>query len=266
LVVGGSVFGGSGQLAGRVYTTGSIIAARVGGSIMGGGGLLSGSVAAGVGIGTIEIGGDLLGGLGAVSGAVSAGGRVGTLRVSRIFAGDGPLSGYLGARSLGTVVVRGDISGSLLQPASIAAVGAAAPTGPRAIGSLTVGGSMTKTLVLGGYNGLTPVNGAARIGTVTVRGAMAGSSIVAGVENTGAAGPSGMPQFGNGLDASISGRRGSRIDSVVVNGAALGGADPTESSGVLANSIGSLRLAGRSYAATRAGITPTSPNLRFRVI
>jgi hypothetical protein len=186
--------------------------------------------------------------------------------VNRIFAGDGPLSGYLGARSLGTIVVRGDISGSLLQPALIAARGAATPTGPRAINSLTVGGTMSKTLVLGGYSGTTPVNGAARIGAVIVRGNMFGSSIVAGIENIGAAVPSGMPQFGDGLDLSIAGGRGSRIDSLVVNGAALGPTDPAESSGVLANSIGSVRLGGRNYTATRAGITPTSGNLRFRVI
>jgi len=266
LVVGGGIFGGSNQLSGRVYSTGSIGSAVVGGSIVGSGGLLSGIVSAGAGIGTIEIGGELIGGVGPASGAVSAGGGIGTLRVSRIFAGDGPLSGYLGARSLGTIVVRGDISGSFLQPVVIAASGAATPTGPQAIGSLTVGGTMSKTLVLGGYSGTTPVNGAARIGAVIVRGSMFGSSVVAGVQNIGPPGPSGMPQFGDGLDVPIPGRRGSRIDSLVVNGAAQGGVDPVESSGVLANSIGSVRLGGRNYTVTRAGITPTSANLRFRVI
>jgi len=267
LVVGGNIVGGSGTSAGGLQAYGPVGSIAVGGSIQGADGPGSGVVYAAAGLGTIEIGAKLRGGLGAMSGQVVAT-RIGTLRVDRILAGDGPESGGVRASSLGTVVVRGDILGSTLQPAIISAVGAATPTGPRAIGSLTVGGSMNNAVVLGGYAafGLTAVNGAARIGAVVVRGNMTGSSIVAGVENIGAPHPSGLPQFGDGLDVPVAGRRGSRIDSLVVNGLASGSADVLSFSGVLANSIGTVRLGGRPYTVTSAGITPTSPNLQFRLI
>jgi hypothetical protein len=35
---------------------------------------------------------------------------------------------------------------------------------------------------------------------------------------------------------------------------------------VIANSIGSVRITGRNYTVTRAGIMPTSNNLVFRLI
>lgn len=267
LEVGGSIVGGSAASTGSVTSSGPVGSIAVGGSIAGGDGGASGVVYAPAGLGTIEIGAKLLGGLGSSSGQVVST-RIGGFRAGQILAGDGPDSGGLRASSLGTVVVRGDIVGSALQPVIISANGAATPAGPRAIGSLTVGGSMIKAVVLGGYGpfGLTPVNSAARIGAVVVRGNMTGSSIVAGVENTGGPHPSGMPQFGDGLDVPIAGPRGSRIDSLVVNGLASGSADVLSCSGVLANSIGTVRLGGRPYTVTRAGITPTSHNLQFRLI
>lgn len=263
LVVGASIGGGvSNPYSGRVFTSGAIGSAVVGGSIVGGADFCGG-ISAGAGIGSITIGGDLAGGVGYGSGSVSAGGRIGSLQVNRIQSGSGLLSGSVGARSLGRIAVRTDILGSSAQPVFITGLGAATPTGPRALDSLTVGGSMDATLVLGGYNGPTPRNGAARIGTVTVRGNMIGSSVVAGVENRN---PVVGGQFGDGFDVSIAGRRGSRIDSLVVNGQAQGSVDLFQFSGVLANSIGTVRVGGRGYAATRAGITPTSPNLQFRLI
>ena len=269
LVVGGSIVGGSVDMSGSVTAYGSVGSITVGGSMIGSNGNGSGVVYAPAGIGTLDIAGSLSGGIGLSSGSV-AGTRIGTLRLGGIQAGDGPLSGAVRAISLGTMVVRGDIMGSALQPAIITALGSLTPTGPRAIGSLTVWGSMTRTLVLGGYAAFgapAASNAVARIGAVTVQGNMTSSSIVAGVENIGGTPhASGMPQFGDGFDVPIAGRGGSRIDSLVVNGTALGDADPTLYSGVLANSIGSVRLGGVRHTPTRAGIAPTSGNLVFRLI
>ena len=265
LVVGGQIAGGGGALySGAVYAVGAIRSAVVGGAVSGGVGFASGIITAGS-IGTLDIGGAIQGGVGTGSGFVSASGRIGTLRVGGIGAGDGVQSGSVQAQSLGTVLVRGNVLGSWLQPAIISAEGSTRG-GPRAIGSLTVAGNMIKTLVLAGYRGTSPRNAAARIGTVTVGGSMQSSSIVAGIENPGPSHPSGMPQFGDGFDVPIAGRGGSRIDSLVVNGTALGDADPTLYSGVLANSIGSVRLGGVRHTPTRAGIAPTSGNLVFRLI
>lgn len=269
-LVVGNIFGGSVANTGLVQAYGPVGSIAVGGSIGGEAGDFSGAIYAPAGVGTIDIANKLSGGTGTSSGVVIAT-RIGTLRVGKILAGDGPQSGSVRAVTLGTVVVRSDMLGSALQPAIISATGAATPTGPRAIGSLTVGGSLNKALVLGGYDpfGLTATNGAARIGAVTVRGDLIGSSVVAGVMNIGVPHPvSGMPQFGDGLDMLVPGRRGSRIESLVVNGVAVGAGDLADYSGVLATSIGSVRIGGRPYTVTRAGITPTptSPNLQFRLI
>jgi len=271
LVVGGGIYGGAGSMySGAVYATGAIGSMVVGGPVDGtnsaAGGDGSAVIVAGS-IGSLDIGGGLVGGAGRSSGVVNAVGRIGTLRVGRIQAGVGVDSGSVRARTLGTMLVRGDVLGSTSQPAIISAVGAVTPTGPRAIDSLTVVGNLVNTVVLGGYQSLNPVNGAARIGAVTVRGSLFSSSVVAGVMNIGVLHPiSGMPQFGDGLDMPIAGRRGSRIDSLVVNGLALGAPDLTDYSGVVANSIGTVRIGGRPYTATRTGITPTSPNLQFRLV
>lgn len=265
LVVGGSIYGSSGALySGVVYSAGPIGSAVVGGSVIGSTGFASGSISA-LSFGVLNIGSDLAGGIGRGSGSVNANGRIATLRAGRILAGDGPFSGALQARSLGSIAVRGDIVGTPTQPVIIAAAGGATPAGPRAIASLTVGGNMSGTLVLGGYAGTTPVNGAARIGAVTVRGDMTSSSIVAGVRNP-IASPTGIPQFGNGSDQPIAGPRGSRIDSLVVSGWVDGSTIPGESFAVVANSIGTVQLGGRPYTVTRAGIAPSGLNLFFQLI
>lgn len=272
LVVGGGIYGGAGFMySGAVYAVGAIGSMVVGGPVDAAGSAASGSGAAAIvaaSIGSLDIGGGLLGGPGFASGVVSSTGRIGTLRVGEVRAGVGSDSGSVRAGSLGTMLVRGNISGSLSQPAIVSALGSATPAGPRAIGALTVGGNMVNTVVLGGYQGLVPVNGAARIGTVTVRGSLFGSSIVAGVTNPHGVHPvSGMPQFGDGFDTPIGGSPlGSRIDSLVVNQVAFGAPDPLDYSGVLANSIGTVRIGGRPYTATRLGIAPTSPNLQFRLV
>jgi len=262
LLIGRGLMGGSAAYSGSVQSTGPI-GSISSGPIQGQGGDYSGSINGGFGIESIFVDGQVAGGGGNFSGMVYATGRIAAINIKRLLAGDGLFSGSIRGRTLGDVVVRVDVSGSARQPAYITGMGAATPTGPRAIDSLTVG-SMTKALVLGGYNFDMPINGAGRIGTVTVRGNMLGSSIAAGVRN-GVTGANGMPQFGNGFDESIAiGQRG-RIDSVVVNGLAQGSTDYTESYGVISHAFGSIRLAGRSYVPSPKGGISIG-NLVFRVV
>lgn len=263
LVVGGTILGGSVDFTGNVTTSGSIRSVWIGGSIQGGGGATSGQLAANRGIGTLDVVGSIQGGFGAFSGGVSSDrGRIGTVRVQSILAGDGPLSGALSAFALGDVLVRGDVAGSLTQFAHVTGVGAASPTGPRAINSLTVRGTVSRANVLGGYSLSAPVNNAARIGTVTL-GSMFGSNIVAGVENFLAPGT-----FGNAGDAPIGGVPGrSRIESLIVVGIGSGNFNPADSFGVVAKSIGRVRINGTSYTVRPgSGINPNADNLLVHLV
>ena len=263
LVVGGGILGGSMDFTGNVTTSGSIGTVRIGGSIQGGGGAWSGRLAATRGIGTLDVVGSIQGGVGVYSGSVSGdSGRIGTVRVQSILAGDGPLSGTLSAFALGNVLVRGDIAGSLLEFAYVTGVGSASPTGPRAIGSLTVRGTVSRANVLGGYALSVPLNNAARIGAVTV-GSMAASNIVAGAENFVLPGT-----FGNAGDAPIGNVPGrSRIESLVVVGIGTGSFVPTDSYGVVANSIGRVRINGTGYTVRRGvGVNPDGGNLLIHLV
>jgi len=253
------VHGSKGQASGGIASQGAIGSIVVSGSVTGGIGRQSGLLS-GQRIDSIDIGGELVGGQGSNSGSVSVIGRLGTLGVKSIVAGAGPMSGAVMGRLLGDIIVRRDIIGTATRPVLITGVGSLSPAGARAIDSLWVGGTMSRALVLGGYQGAAPQNGAARVGSVTVQGTMRASSIVAGVQSTA------FPSFGSDSDRLIDGAGGSRIESVVVNGAARGSGNPAEVFGVVANSIGSVRLGGRIYAALPTGISPAGDNLVIRSI
>jgi len=253
------VLGGKGEQSGFIGSEGAIGSIIVSGSVTGSSGIRSGHLA-GLRIDSIDVGGELVGGLGLQSGSVRAVGRLGALRVKSIFAGTGRESGSVRGRLLGDITVRRDIVGTATRPVMIMGLGSLSATGARAIDSLTVGGTMSRALVLGGWQDGTPQNGAARIGSVTVQGTMRASSIVAGVQ------PAVFPQFGRETDTPIPGAGGSRIESVVVNGAARGNTNKAESFGVVASSIGVVRLGGRSYTATTAGIRPAGDNFKVRLV
>lgn len=257
LNVGRGVTGGQGDWSGSIKSDGVIGSIVVGGSISGGQGSFSGHVS-GQRITSIFIDGLLEGGIGPSSGSIVTAGRLGTLNVKYIFAGDGPGSGAVVGRLLGDIVVRRDIKASALQPVLITGLGAATSTGPRAIDSLSVGGSMIGAMVLGGWLGTVPQNGAARIGAVTVRGDMTASSVVAGIA------PEVFPRFGRGFDIPIGGRRGSQIESFAVDGRVRGSVNSAVSFAVIADSIGSVRIGGQGYTATRMGVSPERDNFLIR--
>lgn len=256
--IGGSLVGGEGDFSGTIRSDGAIGSITVDGSVIGGRGEHSGHVG-GQRIGSIAVGRDLVGGGGHASGSVSAVGRIGSVGVESIVAGEGPLSGSVTGRLLGDITVRRDIRGTAQQPVWITGVGSRAPTGARAIDSLSVGGAMSRAMVLGGWRGTVPLNGNARIGAVTVEGTMRASNVVAGVR------PTVVPLFGRHLDIPIDDQRGSRIDSLVVNGEVQGSGRGTEAFAVIAESIGTVRLAGRSFTATQRGISPAGDNFVLRL-
>lgn len=256
--IGGGLAGGQGDWSGSIESAGAVGSVVVNRSISGGQGAFSAHVTARR-ITSVFIGGALEGGAGPSSGSIVTAARLGALNVKFIFSGDGPRSGAVVGRSLGSIVVRCDIKASALQPVLITGLGSATSTGPRAIDSLSVGGSMIGALVLGGWLGATPRNGAARIGAVTVQGDMTASSVVAGIE------PQAFPGFGRGLDIPIGGRHGSQIESLVVNGTARGSSNSAQSFAVIADSIGTVRIGGRSHTVTRTGVSPERDNFLIRL-
>jgi hypothetical protein len=245
LVVRGSIFGGSNDDSGGVQTGGRIGSARIDGSIVGGSGLRSGRVDAVQGIGSLRIGQDIAGGTQSLSGSVASNGRIGRLEVRSVLSDTGLYGGSVNAANIGTMIVRGDLAGSPARPAVISATGV---TG-RAIGSLTIHGNVAGALVLGGYDGGVPVHGAARIGSVQVRGFMLASSIAAGVSNVTAG------QFGTLGDFGIGGVTASRIGSVTVRGLASGNGVPTDAFGVVAGAFGRVRVGGTTFATPPGSIT-----------
>lgn len=257
LVVQGNITGGGGENSGLVRSLGSIGSLTVGGLLNGGSVGGSGGIGATGNIGTLTVGG-IQGGWGISSGVVYSGGRIGTLRTGRILAGDGIVSGMVTARELGNVTVAGDISGSLLQQALITARGSARG---RAINSLTVRGNLLRTTIAAGYSFFTPENGSARIGSVTVGGSMAASSVVAGVENLAT-----PLVFGNSAESIIPGGRGSRIDSLVIRGTVGGSFVPGQTFGVHASAIGRVQVGAATYRATAAGVSPSGDNLMIRLV
>ena len=253
LVVRGSIFGGSNDDSGGVQTGGRIGSARIDGSIVGSSGLRSGRVSAAQGIGSLRIGQDIAGGSNSLSGSVAAAsGRIGRLEVGSITADTGLFGGSITAANIGGMLVRGDIAGFGANPAVISGLGM---TG-QAIRSLTVRGSLSQALVLAGYDVGSPVQGAARIGSVEVRGNLIASSIAAGVSNLAPG------QFGDTGDFAIGGVPTSRIGSLTVRGIAIGNGVPTDSFGVVAASFGRVRIGGTTLATPPGSITsPSGSNL-----
>lgn len=252
--------GGRGDRSGSIVSDGAIGSIVVIGSVTGGQGDRAGHIGA-QRIASVDVRGDLVGGVGSASGSVVAVGRISSLSVRSIFSGSGPLSGSVTGRLLGDIVVQEDIRGTAQQPVCITGVGSLSSSGARAIDSLTVRGSVRRTVVLGGWYGFTAQNGAARIGAVTVNGSMRMSSVVAGVQTPR------FPLFGFYPDEPIGGVRGSRIESFVVHGTVRGNAyRDRESFAVIADSIDTVQIGGQSYVATQTGVRPADDNFLIRLM
>jgi hypothetical protein len=261
ITVGSSVVGGMGDNSAIVSNLGEIRKARIGGSLVGGGGASSGVVFAEYGIGKISIVGDIRGGTGGGGGRVVArDGLIGQLDVRSIMTGDGAEGAAVIATLLGQVTVRGHLLGSATRTVTIMAKGSAWSSAAT-IGSVRVLGNVFRANVLAGYDFFLPVNGTARIGTVAIGGMLSQSSIAAGVQN-----PAGIRFLGTAGDAAVDGGV-SRIDVVAVGGRATGSGALGESFGVVAGSIGRVRIAGTRFTPAAGSFTyPSADNFAIHVL
>jgi len=277
LSIRGSFIGGAGGTGAYVDCVGQLGVVTIGGSFIGGPVNYSGNINGVDGIASVTLGRNLIGG--SISGTASSvgagllyseGGRIGSVTIGgSIFAGSDASTGTItrsgirAADDIGAIVVRGSLHGSAASPVIISAVGEATPTATRdtAIKSLSVGGSVGRALILGGYGtnvtaANTPLaftNNDAQIGAVSVGGNWTASSLVAGVRDLGNNG------FGNG-DDDLGAASGAiaRIASVVIGGGVSGTPAAGDHFGFSSVSIGSFK-AGLFTAPLSAATDPVIP-------
>jgi hypothetical protein len=262
--IGGGVTGGAGADSGQVFSGGTMGDVRIGGGLIGGAGNGSGRVFSLGAMGDVRIGGDLIGGsiTGTASlsdsGEIRSGGRIASVTIGgSLVAGTNASTGtltnsgaILAGDDLGPVKVRSSIIGNSSNPALIIARGREVKpvTGfDVAIASLNVRGDVRFARILAGFNfGQNPANADASIGAVIVRRDWAASSIVAGAQDTGAAG------FGIGdtLQTVNDTALVARIASITIKGDATGSLIAGDHFGFVAQQIDKLRIGSRSFALT----------------
>ena len=283
VVIGGDVLGGVANSAGRIFSFGKLASVRIGGSLVGGTGDFSGSIASNGALGSVTIAHDLLGGsIPAATlslfgtGAITSLERIGSITIggSIISGVDGSGSGDLiqnatirAGRDIGSLTVRGGLIGNVTpagdSPVIISAVGQAAPgaTTDLAIGKISIGGRVERAQIFAGRDLiLGPQNADAQIGSVKVGGDWIASSIVAGALNLGADNATGGTganadgiNYGDAHDVKILGGNAaiqSRIGSITIAGHVFGTPEsfrPDDSFGFVAEQIGALKVAGRTF-------------------
>ena len=240
--IGHDIRGGRVDSTGTVFA-GSIGTATIGGSLIGNGvDFSNGRVYTSGSIGSISVAHDVRdsGIYGSKLGKVTIGGS--------LLMSDGSKSGSVGASlSIGSLTVKGDITGTADHPASITAGGPQVDAKSQvAIGSITVGGSVEHTVVTTGRQ---TTNGHSQIGAVKVGGDWIASSIAVGALT--AAGNYDLTGFGNGDDALLAGgpvNIVSKIASIVIKGEVRGTAGGGDHFGFVAQEIGSLKVGALAYA------------------
>jgi hypothetical protein len=266
-LIGGSIAAQNGNLAG-VTIGGSL----VGQTIVGGTGYaMNGFLGAGGTVGPIKIGGSVIGGNADDSSMVEtgciAGGRLTSIKISgSLIAGtatNGGTLGFSGAivslNDIASISIGGNVVGSSTNRVEIIGRGqlTQGPTTDIAIGGLTIGGRVEMADILAGFSasptGLSATNADAQIGAVKVGGSWTASNLVAGVVNTGA------PNFGDSHDVPISGGNSSitsKIASISIGGPVYGTPSTVnagDSFGFVAQSIGTVKIAGLTLAPTSGG-------------
>jgi hypothetical protein len=274
--VGRDVVGAAGLLSGRVDGSVSIRSVSLGGSLIGGAGDRSGEITSTGRIGAVTIRGSLRGGsLPDPAPNLDGSGLIQADRITSVFVGGSIVAGtdrsgtgkltrnasIRAGHDIGSVTVQGSLVGNTgplgFTPVVISARGqAAVPAGATtdmAIGTLAVGGRVELTNILAGYDpNLSPVNGDAQIGRVTVGGDWVASNLVAGVTNPA----SGNSLFGDGNDQSIGAGSASivsRIGSIEIRGTVLGRDDGgNDHFGFTVQQVGSFRAGGFAAPLTAA--------------
>ena len=271
--IGGSIIGGSGLFSGRVSTSG-VAAVTVAGSVIGDSGQNSGGISVSNPAVKIAIGGSLLGGDGSTSGSITGSGKAGIAIKGDIRGGDGADSGHvtvsgapftnsiasltiggsvhsgansitIASRILGSVTIKGGVTGSSAAPVIIAGSGTLSPAtaaAALAIGKLTIGGDAKFTHITAGATGtLSVTTPDAAIGTVKIGGSLIASSISAGTDPVNGV-------FGDGDDKFVGGNAGNptiiaKIASITIGGQILGTVGgPQDRFGIIAEKIGSITV------------------------
>jgi len=248
VTISGHLAGGAGDQSGTVIADGGLSALTVGG-LLGGTGPNSGGARTGDGmLGTgnaksIRILGDLAQaaatpGLG--SAALFIGGNLTTLSVS----GDTSGATIRVGAAAGTLTFMGDLQGSTISALGQVVQG---KTTDLTLAKLDVRGQVAGTSIFAGYDRSgAAANPDAQIGTVTVKGNWTASNLVAGATGGG------DPGFGNPLDAKAPGVDNlgivSKIASVVIGGSVSGSGVPGENFGFVAQLVAKVKVGTTIYA------------------
>ena len=248
VVVTGKLAGAAARTA-FIQADGQLASVHVG-AIEGGTGSYSGAIVCGAGFvqpgatSSVIVDGVVEGGNGDHSGYIEIGGRLGSftagsLNFASIRVGD----------DFGTFTVNGDVVDSFITARGQVAPGLKTDI---AIGSIDIGGQVSNTRILAGYDVLgLPVNAGAQIGDVRVDGNWTASVLAAGV----AAGTDGL--FGTEDDRLIEGAHSgpiiAKIASIVVGGAVEGTSDSNDNFGFVAERIGAFSSSAGPLSLTAAG-------------
>ncbi len=279
----GSIIGGignydttveSGNQLGQVFAAGVIGSVSVSGDIQGdpngssaGGGRYAAQIR-GQSITTATIGGGIAGGLGAHSAGLFAQKNIGTVTVQYLDGGGGAGSGFISAEGdIGSVTVRDSIAGGgfaaaggTLGTVNAGSLDRARISAGKMLSVVNVVGSAYYSNILAGYStSAQPINGDAQIGTVTIgtgsgegAGFLQGTNIVAGLA-TGEGG-----YFGRSGDHVIPGGSPSifsKIASVIVRRSILDTSASTDSYGIVAQQLVSLKVGGVNSTLTAGALT-----------
>lgn len=263
-------------------------------------------------LGSLKIGGDLIGRTGATLAQIAAFAETGELpRVGgglpfgavsatsiKTFTVSGSVQGgsvTATAGDVGSVSVRGNVTNSSIVSAGAVRVvkvfgelvsddieaptviSALSTVNPRSsaksagINQLTVKGDVRNARILIGYdtdgNGL---NADASVGRVSVGGNWEASSIAAGILDTGL---DGFGQNDSLIPDGVPDNILARITSIVIRGSATGSPEPGDHYGIVAQQIGSLKIAGNTFRLVKN--SPVNPpdnflldqaNLDFRLV
>lgn len=262
--IGGDVRGGSANFSGMINTDGfDVTSIAIGGSLIGGTADSTGVLSMRTAEKGIKIGGDIIGGSVSDTASLNGSGYIQTTASGNIFSlfvggsifagqdtstGELLRSGAVIADAIGDVTVKGSLvgnvsSGGTTRVTISAGFGVTTPTTEVVIKSLTIGGSVKNTDILGGYYDGLGVNRTAQIGAVKVKGDWIESNLVAGVQNA----TNSPANFGDNLDVLITPTGPNpavvaKIASISIGGQVIGSA--TGHFGFVAQQIGSFKAAG----------------------
>jgi len=242
VTIGGSLRGGSGRNSGWIFSQGDMGAVKigrdfVGGSVNAGDPQLdrSGFIETEAGrIASVTIGGSVRTGIDNTTASFTL------IRNASITAGN----------NIGAIVIEGSIAGSVGPGGAITRVtftarGQATPTATTdvAIGKLTIAERAERLSVLAGYaSDLSPLNGNAQIGPISIGGDFVASHLIAGVRPVSGVGD----VFGDSTDFIIGNLPNSiaRIASIVIGGIVIGTSTSGDRFGIESHTIGSLKING----------------------